>query len=90
MPFEKGHKKAIGRKKGVPNKLTASVKEAFQSVFQDLQADETKPHSLKKWAIANPTEFYKLSTKLIPLDLQSAGEAIILQVKHETTNLKPE
>jgi hypothetical protein len=59
-----------GRKKGVPNKLTATVKGAFEKVFHDLQEDPEKPHALAAWAQMEPTEFYKLAAKLIPTELK--------------------
>lgn len=68
MPFEKGkprHPKA-GRKVGSINKTTASVKEAFQAAFESLQAD--KKNNLVVWGAQNPTEFYKLASKLIPIE----------------------
>lgn len=53
-----------GRKAGVPNKLTKSAREAFQLAFkQNGGAD-----ALTVWAHANPTEFYKLYARLIPVE----------------------
>lgn len=58
-----------GRKKGVPNKITASVKEAFELAFKNLQ---NKPGAkLDDWAEANPTDFYKIASKLIPSAVQA-------------------
>ena len=75
--FEKGNK---GKPKGATNKLTKSVKEAFESAFNELQDD--KEAKLSNWAKENPTEFYKLAAKLIPTsvnaDLTSKGEAVKL------------
>ena len=34
-PFEKGHKKQGGRKKGTPNKVTLEVKNLLQSILED-------------------------------------------------------
>lgn len=56
-----------GRKKGTPNRLTRSVKEAFEEAFRQLQGDPDA--SLPTWAKENPTEFYKLAAKLIPHEL---------------------
>lgn len=66
MAFKKGDKKPAnsGKVKGTPNKLTQTVKEVFTNVFSELQEDpEVK---LSEWAKSNPTDFYKLSAKLIP------------------------
>jgi len=69
MPFEKGHKKATGRGKGTPNKITASVKEAVQLAFEQLQLDPKA--NLLSWGKENTTEFYKIAAKLIPTDVKA-------------------
>jgi len=75
MTFIKGNK---GKPKGAQNKLTKSVKEAFEIAFSELQED--KEAKLSNWAKENPTEFYKLAAKLIPTsvnaDLTSNGKEI--------------
>lgn len=63
-PFPAGNP---GKPKGAVNKTTRIVKEVFADVFNDLQAD--KKANLKAWAKDNPTEFYKLAAKLIPIQL---------------------
>ncbi len=64
--FVKGN---VGKKKGTVNKFTKTVKETFQSVFNDLQANpETE---LKTFAINHPVEFHKIVSKLIPTDVQA-------------------
>jgi hypothetical protein len=62
-----------GRQKGVPNKTTAIMKDAITAVYSDLQAsvenaDNANAHFLQ-WAKDNATEFYKLASKLIPVQL---------------------
>jgi hypothetical protein len=73
--FEKGNK---GKPKGATNKLTKSVKEAFEIAFSELQED--KEANLTNWAKDNTTEFYKLAAKLIPTsvsaDLTTNGKEI--------------
>lgn len=54
-----------GRKPGTPNKNTKIVKDVIKAVFESLQEDAE--YSLLAWAKGNLTEFYKLSSKLIPL-----------------------
>jgi len=75
-----GKKSGGGSRKGRPNKLTKSVKEAFEIAFNELQGDSEA--NLTNWAKENPTEFYKLAAKLIPTsvnaDLTSKGEAVKL------------
>lgn len=63
--FHKGHKKLGGRKKGVQNKISVSAKQAFQDAFEKRGGVD----ALLKWANKNETEFYKIYSKLIPIDL---------------------
>jgi len=69
--FKPGDKRpeGSGRAKGTVNKTTAQVKEVFAETFRQLQEDPDKPHALIKWAENNPTDFYKLASKLIPVQL---------------------
>lgn len=62
--FQKGHKKIGGKQTGTPNKTTKVVREVFTEVFHALQTDPKA--NLKAWGLANTTEFYKLTSKLIP------------------------
>jgi hypothetical protein len=75
MPFEKGNKVG-GRTKGATNKLTRSVREAFEAAFNGLQDD--KEHNLTAWAKENPTEFYKLASKLIPTEVTGKMEIEVI------------
>lgn len=72
----KGKKSGGGSRKGIPNKLTKSVKEAFEIAFNELQSDEKS--NLLSWAKENTTDFYKLAAKLIPTsvnaDLTTQGD----------------
>ena len=58
-----------GKPKGAVNKTTKAVKEVFAEVFNQLQEDPEQEYHLTKWAKKNTTEFYKLSSKLIPIAL---------------------
>lgn len=70
MPrFEKGHKKIGGKTKGTPNKLTTTFKELVVTTMEKLQ-DKPKVN-LEEWAEANPTEFYKIASKLIPTEVEA-------------------
>lgn len=70
-----------GRTKGVPNKITRSAREAFQLAFAAIQEG---PSKLEDWAKANPTEFYKLYARLIPVEHTGEGGTGPIQtiVKH--------
>lgn len=62
-----------GRPKGSPNKTTAIMKDAIAAVYADLQASvedagNANAHFLA-WAKENATDFYKLASKLIPVQL---------------------
>lgn len=73
MGAKKGHRPpnaGIGRPKGVPNKLTKSAREAFQLAFEAIQQGKT---GLASWAAENPTEFYKLYARLIPVEHVGEG-----------------
>ena len=58
-----------GRPKGMQNKVTTAAKEAFRLAFEKMGG----PDALAAWAAENPTEFYKLYAKLIPIDV-TTGE----------------
>lgn len=62
-----------GRKKGVPNKSTASVKEALTLAFQGLGGVP----KLQAWAQENPTPFYQLWGKMLPADIAHSGELTV-------------
>jgi len=57
--------KTGGRVAGTPNKTTSHVKEALIEAFEGMGGIE----SLRAWAEAEPTEFYKLWAKLLPQEL---------------------
>lgn len=68
-----GKKTGGGSRKGSPNKLTKSVKEAFEIAFNELQSD--KNANLATWAKENTTDFYRLAAKLIPTDIKADIES---------------
>ncbi len=72
-------KKTGGRVKGTPNKLTTTVKQAFEQAFAALQQDPEAPCHLIKWAQTNSTEFYRLAARLIPEEV-SGNVALTVQI----------
>lgn len=69
-----GTPKTGGRAPGTPNKTTALMKNAMMAVYEQLQTDAGGDHShFKSWAADNPTEFYKLASKLLPIQAEHSG-----------------
>ena len=74
-----------GRPKGVPNKSTATMKAAIQSVYDRLQEDSGEPHGhFLGWAQENETEFYKLAAKLIPIQIGGDPDGIPVAIQQTT------
>src|SRR4051812_14863526 len=69
--FKKGEKRPKqGRPKGTPNKLTKSVKEAFDAAFADAQANPEDPANLANFRLLFPKEFIAACSKLIPTKVE--------------------
>lgn len=64
--FQEGN---TGRQTGSTNKLTKTVRDTFESVFNTLQKDPKA--KLSAWAKNNPTDFYKIASKLIPSEIKA-------------------
>jgi hypothetical protein len=78
MPFKKGQDKVGGRKAGVPNSLTRTVKERVLEVFNELQEDPKV--NMVTWAKNEPTEFYKIAAKLIPAEINAHVDSKVITV----------
>ena len=78
-----------GRKRGTPNKVTSTAREAFTLAFHGVGGAA----GLTAWAKANPTTFYTLYARLIPVEHVGEGGTgpIATTVKHvyETVSLPP-
>lgn len=59
-----------GRPKGVPNKLSRIAKDTIAQVFEDIGGVE----NMATWAKDNPGPFYQIYAKLLPLQINGAGE----------------
>jgi hypothetical protein len=75
--------KTGGRRKGTPNKMTASVKSALEEAFEQLGGVEV----LANWAEENPGDFFKLWVKILPRDF-SVENRVTLEDLVCGTNLK--
>lgn len=60
----------MGRPKGAINKLSGTAKENIAAVFVRLGGTS----AMAEWANENKTEFYKLYSKLLPVDIKGPGE----------------
>jgi hypothetical protein len=60
-------KRQVGRPKGTPNKTTVRVKAALERAFEGIGGME----AFVGWARENPTEFYRLWSKLLPMELKA-------------------
>lgn len=56
--------KKVGRPIGAKNKLSGAAKENIAAVFTRLGGTA----QMSKWAKENPTEFYKIYARLIPIE----------------------
>jgi hypothetical protein len=68
--FTKGIAKIGGRKKGTPNKLTGTFREAVCLAYENIGGHE----AFSKWASENPTDFYKIAARLIPTEIKSSDD----------------
>ena len=88
-------KKFGGREKGAKNKFTKQFKDLLTETYSALETDNK--FGLIKWAKDNQTDFYKICSKLIPIQLtgkdgeglfQSMTEQdkqdIVNRIKHAT------
>jgi hypothetical protein len=68
-----------GRPLGSLGKKTIAMREACASVYEQLQEElgEGRPHGhFFDWAKANPTEFYRLAVRMLPLQIETNAPAI--------------
>jgi hypothetical protein len=62
--------KTGGRQAGTPNKISTAVRDNVLSVFDQIGGVE----NMSDWAKENPTQFYALYAKLLPLQTQVSGD----------------
>jgi hypothetical protein len=71
----KGATKRGGRKPGSKNKVSRTVKENVIACFDAIGGIS----AMTEWAKANPTEFFRLYGRLLPIETQITGELKIVQ-----------
>ena len=64
----RGRKTGGGSRRGIPNRLTASAKAAFDFAFQDIGGEQ----ALANWARKNRGDFYRLYARQIPMQHNDA------------------
>jgi hypothetical protein len=64
--------KTGGRQVGTPNKVTAIFKDAVRIVYEDIGGNT----AFAAWAKENPTEFYRIASRLIPTEMATQGTSI--------------
>lgn len=69
----KGLRKTGGRRKGTPNRVTASIKSALTEAFDGLGGVP----ALVKWGEQNPTPFYQCWSRLAPKDGAENGKGLV-------------
>lgn len=70
MAAPKGHKRYGGRKKGIPNKLTADLRSAIQGAFTEVGGQAY----LQRVANNDPKTFCKLLGMTLPKDVNLKAE----------------
>lgn len=80
----------MARVKGSKNKNPIAVKELLQTTLLRLQLHPKK--NMYQWAIDNPTEFYKLIVKLLPMEIVGRdGESLVqLLIQVNSDNVRKE
>lgn len=73
-----------GRPKGVPNKLTRTVKDTVLTVFNDLQEDRQK--NLLAFAKKYPRDFYSIAARLIPTEISGNFTKIQVEIVRRTND----
>ena len=64
-----GKREGSGRKAGVPNKLSSTVKENVIEVFELIGGINT----MSIWAKENPNQFYNIYAKILPMQTEISG-----------------
>ena len=74
--FTAGHTKIAGRQVGTQNKFTTTFREAIHIVYHDLGGHK----AFLKWARSHKSDFYKIASRLIPIELRTEDNQKIVVV----------
>lgn len=85
MPFQPGEPKTGGRQRGTPNQLTEAFCEAVATVYDSLGGHA----AFLAWARENPTEYYRIAARLIPVELRSKEDRTVTVVIAPVPPRKP-
>lgn len=82
MPFQPGKPKTGGRQSGTPNRLTGAFREAVLNVYNNLGGHA----AFLAWARENPTEYYRIAARLIPVELRQEVDTKVTVILHKPQN----
>ena len=85
MPFEKGKPKTGGRRPGSVNKFTGTFRDAVTAVYAGLGGHA----AFQQWAKSNKTEYYRIASKLIPLEIKGGGKDLVTVIVQRQTSPVP-
>ena len=73
-------KKTGGRRAGTPNRYTGAFREAVQIVYGEMGGHE----AFTRWAKQNKTEFYRIASRLIPVEVHNHDTQVQVIIQRET------
>src|SRR3712207_1176718 len=73
METRGGKRPGAGRPPGSPGRLNGAFREAVQIVYNDMGGHQ----AFTKWAKKNQTEFYKIASRLIPVEVHGTSDRTI-------------
>ena len=82
----KAGERTVGRAKGTPNQLTASIKDAIQNAFEELGGTSYLVHVGR----SDPRTFCAVLSKLLPTKLSNADGSPLLAALTELTDAQLE
>lgn len=70
MNLQRRRKKTGGRRAGTPNRYTGAFREAVTIVYSEMGGHE----AFTRWAKRNKTEFYRIASRLIPVEIKDTSD----------------